>query len=195
MWAFTLSLYTWNSRVESVVEMFGAVVARCLLKQFYWIILLDGWSWNEMERQAGVFGGQGRASERWDMQPQSYQLMVGTIQFPITNLGRKKLHNEGFFNNNKIKLCIVKPFNLKTFMLHVMPAKVDAINYFNNSIGAQREICLIYKFKTSSKLHQRIMGWLVKRILLINTIVVSLFNLLQGDVNCYGYKLLLDAWM
>lgn len=87
---------TLHLKLESVVEMFGAVVARCLLKQFYWIILLDGWS--EMERQAGLLVGK---RERWDMQPQSYQLMVGTIQFPITNLGRKKAPQRRIFQQQQ----------------------------------------------------------------------------------------------
>jgi hypothetical protein len=45
----------------------------------------------------------------------------------------------GHFSPTRLKLVrIVKPFNLKTFMLHVMAAKVDAINYFNNT-GEARE--------------------------------------------------------
>jgi hypothetical protein len=57
-----------------------------------------------------------------DIQPQSYSAYgmcvwwSGRIHFQIT----RKISNDFYpRNENKIKMCIVKPFNLKTFMLHV----------------------------------------------------------------------------
>jgi hypothetical protein len=82
----------------------------------------------------------GFGDERDAFKPQSYQLMA-ECDGPKSSSQLTSLFDVGFekgwksrnnFSSTRLKLCIVKPFNLKTFMLHVMAAKVDAINYFNN---------------------------------------------------------------
>lgn len=57
-----------------------------------------------------------------DFQPQSYSAYgVGVCDglFKPTSQLRAKISIFPPENENKIKMCIVKPFNLKTFMLHV----------------------------------------------------------------------------
>lgn len=90
IWAFTLSLYTWNPSRWLVYQK----------RAFYWIILQRREKFNRRAVRL-------MACVWWSAE----------IHFPITRESRfasPKPENE-----NKIKMCIVKPFNLKTFMLHV----------------------------------------------------------------------------
>lgn len=112
------------------------VLGALFIKSFYWIILCE---WRGAE--TSDFGCSTAQLSAYGRDFSGVTVHEKSGSHTINGSGRSSAMaaGGGHFSPTRLKLVrIVKPFNLKTFMLHVMAAKVDAINYFNNT-GEARE--------------------------------------------------------